>query len=76
MLIMTVWLSLAFESNEPISVKRDRRSDVAAWIVSVGWVVLLFFNPAPDGRKLWPKPERIPARESFSVSELTVTTGL
>jgi len=35
-----------------------------------------FFNPAPDGRKLWPKPERIPARESFSVSELTVTTGL
>jgi protein-S-isoprenylcysteine O-methyltransferase Ste14 len=41
MLIMTVWLALAFESNEPVVVKRDRRSDVAVWIVSIGWVVLL-----------------------------------
>jgi protein-S-isoprenylcysteine O-methyltransferase Ste14 len=41
MLVMTVWLALAFESNEPVEVKRDRRSDVAVWIVSIGWVVLL-----------------------------------
>ena len=47
MLIMTVWLALAFESNEPV-VKRDRRSNVAVWIVSIGWVVLLLnrFNGA------------------------------
>jgi len=41
MLIMMVWLALASEANEPVEVKRDRRSDVAVWIVSVGWVVLL-----------------------------------
>jgi protein-S-isoprenylcysteine O-methyltransferase len=41
MLIMTVWLGLAFESNEPIEVNRDRRSDVAVGVVSIGWVVLL-----------------------------------
>src|SRR5262249_11096321 len=28
-------------SNEPVVVKRDRRSDAAVWIVSFGWVVLL-----------------------------------
>jgi len=41
MLIMTVWLALASESSEPVEVKRDRRADVAVWIVSIGWVVLL-----------------------------------
>jgi protein-S-isoprenylcysteine O-methyltransferase Ste14 len=41
MLIMMAWLAFAMESNEAIAVKRDRRSDVAVWIVSVGWVVLL-----------------------------------
>jgi len=41
MLIMTVWLALAFESNEPVEIKRDKRSDIAVWIVSIGWVVLL-----------------------------------
>jgi protein-S-isoprenylcysteine O-methyltransferase Ste14 len=41
MLIMTVWLALASESGEPVEVKRDRRSDVAVWIVGIGWVVLL-----------------------------------
>src|SRR5215510_10828617 len=41
MLIMTVWLALAFESNEPIEVNRDRRSDLAVGVVSIGWVVLL-----------------------------------
>src|SRR5215510_9743698 len=53
MLIMTVWLALAFESNEPIAVKRDRRSDVAVWIVSIGWVVLLL--PRFNGPQLIPR---------------------
>jgi len=53
MLIMTVWLSLAFESNEPVDVKRDRRSDVAVWIVSIGWVVLLL--PRFNGPQLIPR---------------------
>ena len=53
MLIMTVWLALAFESNEPIVVKRDRRSDFAVWIVSIGWVVLLL--PRFNGPQLIPR---------------------
>lgn len=53
MLTLTVWLAIAFESNEPVEVKRDRRSDVAVWIVSIGWVVLLLarFN----GPQLFPR---------------------
>jgi protein-S-isoprenylcysteine O-methyltransferase len=53
MLIMTVWLGLAFESNEAVEIKRDRRSDVAVWIVSIGWVVLLL--PRFNGLQLIPR---------------------
>jgi len=53
MLIMTVWLALASESNEPVEGKRDRRSDVAVWIVSIGWVVLLW--PRFNGPQLIPR---------------------
>jgi len=53
MLIMTVWLGLAFESNEAVQIKRDRRSDVAVWIVSIGWVVLLL--PRFNGLQLIPR---------------------
>jgi protein-S-isoprenylcysteine O-methyltransferase len=53
MLIMTVWLALALECNEPVEVKRDRRSDVAVWIVSIGWVVLLL--PRFNGPQLIPR---------------------
>jgi protein-S-isoprenylcysteine O-methyltransferase Ste14 len=53
MLIMTVWLGLASESNEPIEVKPDRKADVAVWIVSIGWVVLLF--PRFNGPQLLPR---------------------
>jgi protein-S-isoprenylcysteine O-methyltransferase Ste14 len=41
MLIITAWVGLASESNEPIVVKHDRWSNVAVWIVGIGWVVLL-----------------------------------
>ena len=44
MLVMMIWLALATESNLPVVVKRNRWSDVAVWIVSVGWVVLLVNN--------------------------------
>jgi protein-S-isoprenylcysteine O-methyltransferase Ste14 len=53
MLIMTVWLALAFESNEPVETKRDRSSDVAVWIVSIGWVLLLLRRF--DGPQLIPR---------------------
>src|SRR5215510_6554875 len=53
MLIMTVWLGLAFESNEPIEVNRDRRSDLAVGVVSIGWVVLLLRGF--DGPQLIPR---------------------
>jgi protein-S-isoprenylcysteine O-methyltransferase Ste14 len=53
MLIVTVWLGLATESNEPLAIKRDRRSDVAVWIVSIGWVVLLL--PRFNGPQLIPR---------------------
>jgi protein-S-isoprenylcysteine O-methyltransferase Ste14 len=53
MLTMTVWLGLASESSEPVEVKRDRRSDVAVWIVSIGWVVLLL--PRRNGPQLIPR---------------------
>jgi protein-S-isoprenylcysteine O-methyltransferase Ste14 len=53
MLIMTVWLALAFESNEPLEVKHDRRSDIAVWIVSIGWLVLLL--PRFNGPQLIPR---------------------
>ena len=67
MLLMMVWLALASESNEPIEVKRDKRSDVAGWIVSLGWVVLLLnrFNG----------PQLLPRLMSIRVigSVLTIT---
>ena len=53
MLIMTVWLALASESNEPIELKRGKRSDVVVWIVSIGWVVLLL--PRFNGPQLIPR---------------------
>ena len=53
MLTMTLWLALASESNEPVQVKRDRRSDVAVFIVSVGWLVLLLRRF--DGPQLIPR---------------------
>ena len=53
MLIITVWLGLAFESNEAIEVNRDRRSDLAVWVVSIGWVVLLLRGF--DGPQLIPR---------------------
>jgi protein-S-isoprenylcysteine O-methyltransferase Ste14 len=53
MLILTVWLAIASESSEPVEVKRDRRSDVAVWIVSIGWVVLLW--PRFNGPQLIPR---------------------
>src|SRR5262245_48939311 len=53
MLIMTVWLGLASESNEPVEVKRDKKSDVAVWIVSIGWIVLLL--PRFNGPQLLPR---------------------
>jgi len=53
MLIMTVWLALAFESNEPVEIKRDRRSDFTVWIVGIGWLVLLL--PRFNGPQLIPR---------------------
>src|SRR5262245_30881387 len=53
MLIITVWLGLASESNEPIEIKKDRRSDLAVWIVSIAWVVLLV--PRFNGPQLIPR---------------------
>ena len=53
MLTLTLWLSLASESNEPVVVKRDRRSDIAVVIVSIGWVVLLLL--AFDGPQIIPR---------------------
>ena len=53
MLIMTVWLALAFESNEPVEIKRDRRSDISVWIVSLAWIVLLL--PRFNGPQLIPR---------------------
>jgi protein-S-isoprenylcysteine O-methyltransferase len=53
MLLMTVWLGLAFESNEPVAVKRNKWSDVAVWIVSIGWVILLL--PRFNGPQLIPR---------------------
>src|SRR5262249_6919632 len=53
MLMMTVWLALAFESNEAVRVKRDWRSTAAVWIVSIGWLVLLLRNL--DGPQLIPR---------------------
>ena len=53
MLIMMVWLALASESNEPVAVNRNIWSDVAVWIVSIGWVVLLL--PRFNGPQLIPR---------------------
>jgi len=53
MLVMTIWLALAFESNEPLAVKRDRLSDFAVWVVSIGWVVLLL--PRFNGPQMIPR---------------------
>ena len=53
MLIMTVWLALAFESNEPVEIKRDRRSDFTVWIVGIGGLVLLL--PRFNGPQLIPR---------------------
>src|SRR5215468_2107322 len=53
MLIMMVWLALASESNEPVAVNRNIWSDIAVWIVSVGWVVLLL--PRFNGPQLIPR---------------------
>src|SRR5262249_27281427 len=41
MLVMTVWLALATESNEPILISRNWRAKIDVLIVSVGWVILL-----------------------------------
>src|SRR4030095_3223778 len=69
MLIMTVWLALAFDSNEPVEIKRDRRSDLTVWMVGIGWVVLLLprFN----------RPQFIPRIIFIRISGCALTiTGL
>jgi protein-S-isoprenylcysteine O-methyltransferase Ste14 len=53
MLIMTVWLGLATESNEPVLIRRNWRSNAAVWIVSIGWVILLL--PRFNGVQLIPR---------------------
>jgi protein-S-isoprenylcysteine O-methyltransferase Ste14 len=53
MLVMTIWLALAFESSQPVEAKKDRRSDISVWIVSIGWVVLLL--PRFNGPQLIPR---------------------
>jgi len=69
MLMFTVWLGLAFESNEAIEVKRHRPSDLAVWIVSIGWVVLLY--PRFNGPQLIPRIVFIRA-----IGALLTLTGL
>jgi len=54
MLIMTIWVAAAGESGAPVQTKRDRGSDAAVAVVSIGWLVLLIQNFG-DGPQLIPR---------------------
>src|SRR5437879_2433754 len=56
MIVFMVWVAAAFESNEPIYSRSDRRSRVVVWTVALAWCLILFRRvPAPlDWRLLQP----------------------